>query len=158
MPSASAIASAAGCISEQWNGAETGRITPRLMPYSFASVTARSIELQSTLSTALAGGATITTAFGNDPLARQLKTVANLIAARASLGMTRQVYFVSMGGFDVHDGLTTRHPLLMQQLGGALGSFDAALRELGMADQVTTFTASDFVRTLSSNGDGTDHG
>ena len=84
--------------------------------------------------------------------------MANLIAARASLGMTRQVYFVSMGGFDVHDGLTTRHPLLMQQLGGALGSFDAALRELGMADQVTTFTASDFGRTLSSNGDGTDHG
>ncbi len=121
-------------------------------------VTARSIELQSTLSTALAGGATITTAFGTDSLARQLKTVASLIAARASLGMTRQVYFVSMGGFDLHDGLTTRHPLLMQQLGGALGSFDAALRELGMAEQVTTFTASDFGRTLSSNGDGTDHG
>ncbi|WP_416761827.1 DUF1501 domain-containing protein [Roseateles sp. So40a] len=121
-------------------------------------VTARSIDLQTTLSTALSGGATIATPFAADALARQLKMVASLVAARSSLGMTRQVFFVSVGGFDVHDGLSTRHPALMQQLGGALASFDAALREVGMADQVTTFTASDFGRTLSSNGDGSDHG
>jgi uncharacterized protein (DUF1501 family) len=121
-------------------------------------VTARSIDLQTTLSSALTGGATLSTAFAADSLARQLKMVASLIAARSSLGMTRQVYFVGLGGFDVHDGLTTRHPALMQQVGGAMASFDAALRELGMAEQVTTFTASDFGRTLSSNGDGTDHG
>jgi uncharacterized protein (DUF1501 family) len=121
-------------------------------------VTARSIELQSTLSTALAGGATLSTAFAADSLARQLKMVASLIAARSALGMTRQVYFVAMGGFDLHDALSSRHPALMQQVGGALASFDAALQELGVADQVTAFTASDFGRTLSSNGDGTDHG
>ena len=121
-------------------------------------VTARSIDLQSTLSSALAGGATVSTAFGTDSLAQQLKMVARMIGARSSLGTTRQVFFVSMGGFDLHDGLTSRHPVLMQQLGGAMASFDAAMRELGMSDRVTAFTASDFGRTLSSNGDGADHG
>ncbi|OWQ91584.1 Tat pathway signal protein [Roseateles aquatilis] len=121
-------------------------------------VTARSIDLQATLSTALSGGASMTTAFGADSLSLQLKMVARMIAARSSLGAARQVFFVSMGGFDLHDGLTTRHPQLMAQLGGALGSFDAAMQELGMSDKVTAFTASDFGRTLSSNGDGSDHG
>ncbi|MBO9686469.1 DUF1501 domain-containing protein [Roseateles chitosanitabidus] len=121
-------------------------------------VTARSIDLQAALSTALTGGTTLSTAFAGDALARQLKMVASLIAARSALGMTRQVYFVAMGGFDLHDALGTRHPALMQQVGGALASFDGALQELGVADQVTAFTASDFGRTLSSNGDGTDHG
>ena len=121
-------------------------------------VTARSIDLQSTLSGALAGGASISTAFATDALAQQLRMVARMIAARSSLGMTRQVFFVSVGGFDLHDNLTTRHPVLMQQVGGAMASFDNALQELGVADKVTAFTASDFGRTLSSNGDGTDHG
>ncbi|MDH0865939.1 DUF1501 domain-containing protein [Mitsuaria sp. GD03876] len=121
-------------------------------------VTARSIDLQSTISSALAGGATLSTAFAADALAQQLRMVARLIAARSSLGTTRQVFFVSAGGFDLHDNLSTRHPALMQQVGGAMASFDAALRDLGIADQVTAFTASDFGRTLSSNGDGTDHG
>lgn len=121
-------------------------------------VTARSIDLQSTLTGALAGGAAMSTAFATDALAQQLRMVARLIAARALLGTTRQVFFVSVGGFDLHDNLTTRHPVLMQQVGGALASFDKALQELGMADKVTAFTASDFGRTLSSNGDGTDHG
>ena len=121
-------------------------------------VTARSIDLQSTLTGALAGGASMSTAFATDALAQQLRMVARMIAARSSLGMTRQVFFVSVGGFDLHDSLTTRHPVLMQQVGGAMASFDSALQELGVADKVTAFTASDFGRTLSSNGDGTDHG
>jgi len=121
-------------------------------------VTARSIDLQSTLSGALAGGASMATAFAADSLAQQLRMVARMIAARSTLGMSRQVFFVSMGGFDLHDNLPSRHPALMQQVGGAMASFDAALQELGVADKVTAFTASDFGRTLSSNGDGTDHG
>ena len=121
-------------------------------------ITARSIDLQSTLSSALGGGASLSTAFATDSLSQQLKMVARLIGARSALGTTRQVFFVSLGGFDLHDGLTSRHPQLMQQVGGAMASFDAAMGELGMSDRVTAFTASDFGRTLSSNGDGADHG
>ncbi|WP_343632851.1 DUF1501 domain-containing protein [Roseateles sp.] len=120
-------------------------------------VTARSISAQGTVSTALASQ-TLQTAFETNSLAAQLQTVARLIGARSALGATRQVFFVSIGGFDLHDNLVAQHPGLLGQVGNAMASFDAALRELGVAQNVTTFTASDFGRTLSSNGDGSDHG
>ena len=84
--------------------------------------------------------------------------VARMLSARATLGARRQVFFVSLGGFDNHDNLLVDHPALLTQLAGALQAFDAALNELGLQNQVTTFTASDFGRTLTSNGDGSDHG
>ena len=109
--------------------------------------------------TAAIGGVPLATAFpdGNS-LGEQLKIVARLIGGRASLGAKRQVFMVSLDGFDVHDGMATRQPALLQKLSTALTAFDAALLELGVADKVITFTASDFGRTLSVNGDGTDHG
>lgn len=91
-------------------------------------------------------------------LAQQLKMVAKLISVQAKFGVGRQVFFVSMGGFDTHDAQNTVHPTLLANLGAALASFYQATTELGVAEQVTTFTMSDFGRTLSSNGDGTDHG
>ncbi|WP_153061362.1 DUF1501 domain-containing protein, partial [Escherichia coli] len=91
-------------------------------------------------------------------LSNQLLIVAKLIAARQALGATRQVFFVSIGGFDLHDNLVTQHPGLLTAVNDALASFYAATVELGVANQVTTFTASDFGRTLTSNGDGSDHG
>lgn len=120
-------------------------------------VTARSINAQATVSTALAG-VNLTTPFDTSSLSTQLSMVAKLIAARSSLGAARQVFFVSIGGFDLHDLLVDQHPKLLTQVGGAMASFDAALQELGVANNVTTFTASDFGRTLTSNGDGSDHG
>jgi uncharacterized protein (DUF1501 family) len=81
-----------------------------------------------------------------------------MIGARAALGLQRQVFFVTLGGFDTHDNLSSRHPALLAQLAEALKSFGDATSELGVADRVTTFTASDFGRTLTSNGDGSDHG
>ncbi len=69
-----------------------------------------------------------------------------------------QVFFVSMDGHDVHDGMSARQPALLRNLSLALGAFDTALGELGRRDKVTTFTVPDFGRTLSTNGDGTDHG
>jgi uncharacterized protein (DUF1501 family) len=94
----------------------------------------------------------------NNTLASQLKTVAQLIGARNSLGAKRQVFMVSLGGFDLHDYLDTRHAPLLQQLDQALTAFYQATVELGVSNQVTAFTASDFGRTLSVNGDGSDHG
>ncbi|MBB3282175.1 DUF1501 domain-containing protein [Mitsuaria sp. BK037] len=120
-------------------------------------VTARSISAQGTISTALANS-TLQTPFDTGGLAAQLQTVARLIGARSALGAQRQVYFVSIGGFDLHDNLVAQHPGLLGTVANAMASFDAALGELGVAQNVTTFTASDFGRTLSSNGDGSDHG
>jgi uncharacterized protein (DUF1501 family) len=84
--------------------------------------------------------------------------VARMLSARAALGVRRQVFFVSIGGFDNHDNLAVDHPALLTQVADALVAFDAAMTELGLQQQVTTFTASDFGRTLTSNGDGSDHG
>lgn len=94
----------------------------------------------------------------NNPLAINLKMVAKLISARSSLGAARQTFFVGMGDFDTHGDQLRRHVNLLAQLSSGLKAFEAALQELGVADQVTTFTSSDFGRTLTSNGDGTDHG
>jgi uncharacterized protein (DUF1501 family) len=68
------------------------------------------------------------------------------------------VFFVSQGGYDTHDSILTTHPNLMTTLGGALAAFYNATVELGVANEVTSFTASDFGRTLLSNTDGSDHG
>lgn len=129
-----------------------------LMENDFIAVTQRSMDLQQVISSALSG-VTVNTAFdANNPLARQFGIVARLIAARGALGLTRQVFFVQLGGFDNHTGLVAEHALRMQTLNAALSQFHDAMVELGTTNKVTTFTASDFGRTLSSNGDGSDHG
>ena len=119
----------------------------------------RSIAAEGQITAALAGAPALTTTFDStNALATQLKMVARLIGARAALGTTRQVFLVSLGGFDLHDNLVDNHPGLLAKVGGALKSFHDATVELGVAQQVTAFTASDFGRTLSINGDGSDHG
>ncbi len=126
----------------------------------YARVSARSLSAGGTLSAALAGGPVIATPFpapGTNALADQLKLVARMISTADAVGAKRQVFFVSMGGFDNHDGLATIHPGLLTSVADALSAFYAATVELGVADQVTTFTASDFGRTLTAN-DGSDHG
>ena len=93
----------------------------------------------------------------NDQLALQLHTVARLIAVRQSLGMKRQLFFVGIGGFDTHSAQLGTQGSLMRDLSSALHSFYRATQELGVANSVTTFTTSEFGRTLTTNGDGTDH-
>ena len=122
-------------------------------------VSKRSIEANEILTGALAAAPPLATVFptGNS-LADQLKLVARMISASGTLGTKRQVFFVSLGGFDNHDGMLTDHPVLMSKVGDALAAFYAATTELALADQVTTFTASDFGRTLTGNANGSDHG
>ena len=95
---------------------------------------------------------------GPNSLADPHRLVARMIAARDVLGTKRQVFFVSMGGFDLHDVLINNQTTLMGRLSSALTAFHAATVSLGVADKVTAFTASDFGRTLQRNGDGSDHG
>ncbi len=91
-------------------------------------------------------------------LAKQLHLVARLISAREELGMSRQVFFVLMGGFDTHSDQGEREPVLMRELNDAVLAFQDTIDDIGAANSVTSFTASDFGRTLTSNGNGTDHG
>ena len=134
------------------------RSSAHVLENECAAVTRRSIELEGTVNSAL-GGVTLTTAFpAGNALARQMRVVARLIGANAALGVKRQVFFVSLGGFDNHNDLIEDHQRLMTRLDGAMSAFYAATVEMGLANKVTTFTASDFGRTLSSNSDGSDHG
>ena len=84
--------------------------------------------------------------------------VAQMIGIRSALGMRRQVYFVAAGGFDTHGDQLVAHSALLADLSRSMGAFYNATAELGVANQVTTFTASDFGRTLITNGSGSDHG
>lgn len=95
-----------------------------------------------------------------NPLAQQLQIVARMIDASgtADIGARRQVFFVSLGGFDSHDAQNLNHTQLMARLAHAMRYFDTTLGAMGTQSRVTTFTASDFGRTFTSNGDGTDHG
>jgi uncharacterized protein (DUF1501 family) len=126
----------------------------------FAEIQRRAIDSADAVSAAIASArnsGAITTVFPSGGLGNQLQTVARLIASRDQLGMQRQIFFVGTGGFDTHDDQNNAQPGLLQDVGDAISAFHAATVELGIANGVTTFTQSDFGRTLTSNGDGTDH-
>ncbi|KGM40284.1 hypothetical protein JY96_10255 [Aquabacterium sp. NJ1] len=96
--------------------------------------------------------------FGGGNLGAQLRMVARMIAARQDLGHTRQIFYVSHGGYDMHSDLLTNHARRLAELDTAIADFYLETVALGVSDQVTTFTASEFGRALQSNGDGSDHG
>ena len=129
-----------------------------LFENEYSRVAKRSIDAGSVLTAALAGAPTITTPFpAGNALADQLKFVARMISTAATTNTRRQVFFVSIGGFDTHDGLAAIHPGLLTTVAGAMTAFYQATIDLGVASQVTAFTASDFGRTLTAD-DGSDHG
>lgn len=132
--------------------------SPQVLENEYNRITTRAVTAESQITSGLAG-VTLATAFpANNSLADQLKMVARLIGARSTLGSKRQVFMVSLGGFDLHDNLISQQPTLMKRVSEAMTAFYDATVELGVADKVTAFTASDFGRTLNSNGDGSDHG
>ncbi|MFB1020841.1 MAG: DUF1501 domain-containing protein, partial [Flavobacteriales bacterium] len=94
----------------------------------------------------------------NTTISKQMKMVANSIAVSGSLGMERQTYYLKLGGFDTHGEVINNQAAKLSLLSGAIGSFYEAMDELGISEKVTTFTISDFARTLASNGSGSDHG
>ena len=125
-----------------------------------AETTQRSIAADMSLSAALATAPDLPlpAELASNSLAAQLRLVARMIASRNALGAKRQVFFVSLGGWDTHDNQLTTQPDLHAQVAGALAYFYNTTTGLGISDRVTTFTGSDFGRTLTSNGDGSDHG
>jgi len=95
---------------------------------------------------------------GKNKLASQLHLVARLIASREQLGMNQQVFFVLMGGWDTHSDQNERVPELYSEFNAAITAFQFTLDDINKSSSTTSFTASDFGRTLTSNGNGTDHG
>jgi uncharacterized protein (DUF1501 family) len=128
-----------------------------LLENELGRVNQRSIEGNAALRTALQSAPTLTPPAGNG-LATQLALVARVISARSQLGAARQVFLTSLGGFDTHSNQDTAHTALLTQLADAIGWFQGTMAQLGTANNVTLFTASDFGRALLSNGDGCDHG
>ena len=138
---------------EQIINANYGSIYER----GFAEVQRRAVASADLIGDALAGAPVLNTIFPNSQLGRQLGTVAQLIAVRDQLQMQRQIFFVATGGFDSHDDQLANQPGLLGGISESMAAFYNATVELGVSDMVTSFTQSDFGRTLTSNGDGTDH-
>ena len=111
-----------------------------------------------TLSAALSGAKALTTPFPKSILGAQLEQVANIIAVRNAMGMKRQIFFCALGNFDTHAGQLSTQSTLLAQLSQGLNAFYQATEEMGVANQVTAFTESDFGRTLSPTSNlGSDH-
>jgi uncharacterized protein (DUF1501 family) len=119
---------------------------------------ANSITDAAALEAALAKATALKTQFPSTSLGSQLQQVAQIIQVQPYLGMSRQIFFCSLGGFDTHAGELETHNNLYPQLSQALAAFYAATQELGVANNVTTFTESDFSRTFQpTTTDGSDH-
>lgn len=104
-------------------------------------------------SAALPAGAT----FPNTSLGYRLRMVAKAIQGRVGVGAVRQTFFVQLGGWDHHSGVLANQAAMLPQVSGAIGAFYNALALMGLQNNVTLFTASDFGRTLTSNSQGSDH-
>lgn len=122
-----------------------------------ADMTERAIDNATLVYDTLLGANSTSVSFPDTDLAQQLRMVTQLISVRDSLKMQRQIFFVELSGFDTHDDQLNRQATLITTLSDALVAFQASLEQLGVADKVATFTMSEFGRTLTSNGDGTDH-
>ncbi|MBT8101219.1 MAG: DUF1501 domain-containing protein [Gammaproteobacteria bacterium] len=118
----------------------------------------RAIDAQSVFVDALQSSPTLTTEFSPGNFSQSLRQIARVIGARDALGATRQTFFVTVGGWDHHDDVIENQAGMLPAISKGLQEFRDALNELGVFDDVTTFTTSDFGRTLTSNGKGSDHG
>lgn len=116
------------------------------------------IDARSVFVDALAAGTPVTTSFSDGPFSQALRQIARVIGARGNLGVVRQTFFVTVGGWDHHDDVLDNQAEMLPAISRGLAEFRDALVQLGVFDDVTTFTTSDFGRTLTSNGKGSDHG
>ncbi len=139
-----------------------------LFETAFGGITNGALNNSALLSTVITGASPVQAVFNavpNTSLAQQLHMVARMVNAQGQLGLKRQVFFVRIGGFDLHDNqvvlgntVSGAHTNLLRDISQSLNAFYTALTQLGAENQVTAFTSSDFGRTYNTNGDGSDHG
>lgn len=135
-----------------------GFSSDNLIARDMAGALADSLQKNEAFAAAYTNSPQINTSFPDSFIAAQLRAVAQTIATRGSLLMDRQIFFVASGGFDTHSAQAVDLPRLLGEIDAAVVAFVAAMEELGLSQDVTLFTATDFGRTLAINGDGTDHG
>ena len=116
------------------------------------------IDAESVFVDAISTTPALATTFSDNTFSQSLRQIARVIGARDALGASRQTFFVTVGGWDHHDEVLNNQARLLPLISAGLGEFRDALVELAVFDDVTTFTTSDFGRTLTSNGRGSDHG
>ncbi len=125
---------------------------------SASATTSNALQDGKTLATAIASNKPLVTVFPNSGLGGQLKQVAQIIQARAALGLPRQIFFVSIGGFDTHSNQLPQQDSLYMDMSQSMNAFYNATAEIGVAPNVTTFTMSDFGRTFEPDSNaGSDH-
>ncbi len=128
-----------------------------LFMQTFSQTARGAIDAHLQFSQAVGGVPPLTTVFSDNRVSRSFEMVARTIAARDPLGMRRQTFFILFGGWDHHDEVLNAQAEMLPVVSRALSEFHSALTELGVLNDVVTFTASDFARTLTSNGQGSDH-
>jgi uncharacterized protein (DUF1501 family) len=124
---------------------------------TFADRIKNSQSTHEVFSSAIGAVSPFATNFSASKLSQDLKMVAKTIAASDTLGMHKQPFFVNYGGWDHHHQLLNNQENMLSVVSKAMSEFQATMEELNIDDKVTTFTISDFARTLTSNGNGTDH-
>ncbi|MBM4213536.1 MAG: DUF1501 domain-containing protein [Gammaproteobacteria bacterium] len=140
--------------------ATMGSSSSSMYERAYASVQQRAVQFADRITLAIANGYSFNALPNTGTLSslqQQLRTVAKIISVRQNLGLSRQIFFVSTGGFDQHDDLVRDQPGLLSNISSSVKMFYDSIREIGMDNNVTLFTHSDFGRTLTSNGDGSDH-
>ncbi|MBI5426565.1 MAG: DUF1501 domain-containing protein [Opitutae bacterium] len=128
-----------------------------LFDQSYGGNSAAAIDAYYEFSGALTGVTLATAVPSGNTLANNLAMIAKIASVAGKLGAKRQVFFVQIGGWDHHDELINNQLTLLRTVSQAVGFFYTALGELGLQNKVTLFSASDFARTLTSNGNGSDH-
>ena len=124
---------------------------------TYVDVIRRSRDSNNQFQEALESTPALNTEFSDNYISRSFQMIARTMAARETLGMRRQIFYVNFGGWDHHDEVLDNQLEMLGVLSDAFGEFNTALEELGLEDCVTTFSVSEFARTLTSNGNGTDH-
>jgi uncharacterized protein (DUF1501 family) len=149
-----------GLMTDLRNSAINNMVTEKylnILEQTYAGNTVSAQEAYGTFKTALKKVPTLTTVVPDTTLAKDLAAVARLISVRQELGVKRQIFFVQYGGWDMHDDMVPGMNQKLPVVSKALKSFYDLTVELGIQDKVTTFTMSDFARTITSNGQGSDH-
>lgn len=133
------------------------KVYANLLQKTFSTVGKKTYDSFQTFKDALSYAPTLSTVFPTNNFALDLAAVAKVISVRSNLGAKRQIFFIDLGGWDMHDSLVTGMTTKLAVVSQALKAFYDATVEMGIADKVTTFTISDFARTATSNGLGADH-
>ncbi|MEQ1751340.1 MAG: DUF1501 domain-containing protein [Prosthecobacter sp.] len=128
-----------------------------LLMQTFSSRKKQAIDSYNTFAAATSGALPGAVAFPSTYIGSRLQMVAKAINGRAGTGSIRQTFFIQIGGWDHHSGVLTYQGQMLPEVSAAIGSFYSQLTTMGLQNNVTLYTASDFGRSLTSNGQGSDH-